>query len=108
MEEEEVDDCELQMCLCFVVEVCARFFCVIEVGWKKVCVWESVLLCVTVSVVLYPCWQSSSYHSTNPERVARVGVVPDCRQAHYLSLAKKKTLITQKKILKMREHLSAV
>lgn len=83
-------------CACALLQSVRKIFCVIEVGWKKVCVWESVLLCVTVSVVLYPCWQSSSYHSTNPERVARVGVVPDCRQAHYLSLAKKTPHYTKK------------
>lgn len=102
---EEVDDCERQMCLCFIVEVCMhKIFALLKWFGKKVCMWDnwvSVLVCVTVSVVLYPCWQSSSYHSTNPERVARVGAMPDCRQAHYLSLAKKKKkkhhlLVTQK------------
>lgn len=46
------------------------------------------------------------------ERVARVGAVPDCRQAHYLSLAKgekkgEKEAHYTKDTLTEKEHLSA-
>lgn len=51
MDEEEVDDCELQMCLCFVVEVCARFFALLKwVGKKSAC---GSLCCCVLLYLLY-------------------------------------------------------
>lgn len=92
-----------------------RSVCIIEVkvSWKGVSVhrnWVSVLLCVFYCMCCtVPVLAELQLPQPQPwaERVARVGMVPDCRQAHYLSLAKKKkkNLIIQKNTLTKRESI---
>lgn len=104
----QVDDCKIQMCACLVVEVCVQKMCALLkfkwVGKKCVCV-PQLVVCVCVCYCIchtVPVLAGLQLPQPQPwaERVARVGMVPNCRQAHYLSLAKKK----EKQLIMQKNH----
>lgn len=90
------------MCLCFAVDLeCLHISSTTEAIKLKACrkeessVYCATTGCVCARVLLYgavtvPVLAGLQLLQPQPcgERVAHVGVVPDCRQAHYLSLAK--------------------